>query len=40
MEKKIIFAGTEMLEFSGHLEGALQSDERVVFEIVIPMVKV
>ncbi|MBT2654515.1 FAD-dependent oxidoreductase [Bacillus sp. ISL-18] len=34
-EKKIIFAGTETnSEFSGHLEGALQSAEKAVAEII------
>ncbi|MEN1935163.1 NAD(P)/FAD-dependent oxidoreductase [Paenibacillus sp. 102] len=34
-EKKIIFAGTETnSQYSGHLEGALQSAEQAVFEIV------
>ncbi|MBT2724195.1 FAD-dependent oxidoreductase [Bacillus sp. ISL-46] len=34
-EKKIIFAGTETnSQFGGHLEGALQSAEQAVFEII------
>ncbi|WP_062109782.1 flavin monoamine oxidase family protein [Bacillus niameyensis] len=34
-EKKIIFAGTETSsQFGGHLEGALQSAEQAVFELV------
>ncbi|MEH7403498.1 FAD-dependent oxidoreductase [Gottfriedia acidiceleris] len=34
-EKKIIFAGTETnSEYSGHLEGALQSAEKAVREII------
>jgi len=34
-EKKIIFAGTETSsEYGGHLEGALRSAERAVFEVI------
>ncbi|OCA91833.1 hypothetical protein A8F95_19920 [Bacillus wudalianchiensis] len=34
-EKKVIFAGTETnSQFGGHLEGALQSAETAVFEIL------